>query len=85
MAVRIQQHVAGLDVSVQQVSGVQVFQGLEQLPYDVFLVDVSKDTGANYRMQVCQSRSERIVVSENRVRKLDGTINLPVSIWSNVK
>lgn len=53
VAVGVEQHVGRLDVSVQQVGGVQVLEGFQQLPDDVFLVDVRQDARTNHGVQVC--------------------------------
>ena len=51
-AVRVEQQVGRLDVSVQQIGRVHEFEGLEQLPHDVLLVDVLQDVGADRGVQV---------------------------------
>ena len=52
MAVSVQQDIGWLDVSVQQVCRVQVLERFQELPDDIFLVDIGQYTRSNHRMQV---------------------------------
>lgn len=52
MALRIQEQVGGLQVSVDQVPAVQLLQGFEQLLEDLLLVHVLQDVGPDHRVQV---------------------------------
>jgi hypothetical protein len=52
VAVGIQEDVGWFDVSVQEVCRVQVLECLQQLPNDVFLVDICEDACSNDSVQV---------------------------------
>ena len=52
VAVRVQQDIGWLDVSVQQVCRVQVLERFQELPDDVLLVDIGQYPRSNHRMQV---------------------------------
>ena len=52
MAVRVEEEVGWLDVTVQEVCGVHEIKGLEKLVDDILLVDVLKDVRPDDRMEV---------------------------------
>jgi len=52
VALRVEQQVGGFEVAVDQVSGVQLLQSLEQLLDDVLLVDFLQDVGTDDGVQV---------------------------------
>jgi hypothetical protein len=52
VALRVQQQVGGLQVTVKQVGRVHVLEALEDLVHDVLLVNVFEDIGSNDGVQV---------------------------------
>ena len=52
MALTIQEEVAWLQIAMQQVGGVHVFQTLEHLVNDILLVDVFQNIGPDNSMQI---------------------------------
>ena len=76
MALRVKQQVARLQVSVQQVYRVHVFQALEYLVDDILLVDVFENVGTDHCVQVSIHEVEdevdvTIVLSSDYVLKTD--------------
>lgn len=56
MAIAVQQQVGWLHVAVDQVRSVHIVQGLQQLVYDILLMDLLQDASADNGMQVSLCR-----------------------------
>eukprot|EP00906_Rhabdomonas_costata_P020252 RCo029434 len=52
VALAVQQHVAGLEIAVQQLRAVEVLHGLQQLVDQELLVDVLQDVRPDHRVQI---------------------------------
>jgi hypothetical protein len=52
VAVRVEEEVTGLDVAVEEVSRVHVLERLEQLIYDIFLVNLLENVGAYHGVEI---------------------------------
>lgn len=53
MALGVEEEVGRFEVAVDQVAGVQLFQGFEELLDDVFFVDFFQDVGSDDCVEVC--------------------------------
>jgi len=79
MALRVEQQVARLQVSVQQVHRMHVFQALEYLVDDILLVDIFENVGTDHCVQVSVHEVENkidvaIVLSSDYVLKTDNVL-----------
>ena len=61
MALRVEEQVAGFEVSVEETGGVHVLQTFKHLVDDILLVDVFQDVGSDNCMKVCVHEVEHEV------------------------